>query len=67
MRRKVKNYKFFGNYDYYVPGAPDIFILLALLLLGAVIAQLPSLILLAYPNFDQSASRARCDASTVEE
>ena len=38
MRRKVKNYKFFGNYDYYVPGAPDIFILLALLLLGAVIA-----------------------------
>lgn len=55
MRRKVKNYKFFGNYDYYVPGAPDIFILLALLLLGAVIAQLPSLILLAYPNFDQSA------------
>ena len=55
MRRKVKNYKFFENYDYYVPGAADVFILLALLLLGAVIGQLPSLILLVYPNFDQSA------------
>ena len=55
MRRKVKNYKFFENYDYYVPGAADVFILLALLLLGAVIGQLPSLILLVYPTFDQSA------------
>ena len=35
--RKPKNYVFFGKFNYYVPGAADIFILLGWLLIGAVI------------------------------
>ena len=39
MARKVHpNYNFFSHYTYYVPGVADMFILLALLLLGAVLS-----------------------------
>lgn len=38
MKRKVaRNYNFLDHYTYYVPGVADIFILLALLLLGSLI------------------------------
>ena len=33
MGKKVRNYKFFDNYSWYVPGVKDIFILLSMLLL----------------------------------
>ena len=37
MGKKVRNYKFFDNYSWYVPGVKDIFILLSMLLLGGVL------------------------------
>lgn len=43
MKRKVaKNYNFLEHYTYYVPGVADIFILLALLLLGALVGNVIS-------------------------
>lgn len=39
-RRKPKNYSFFRNYTYFIPGVGEMFILLALLLLGALLGNI---------------------------
>jgi len=38
--KKVKNWKFFDNYSWYVPGVKEMFVLIAMLLLGALLGNL---------------------------
>ena len=47
MRRKVRNYKFFENYSWYVPGAKGILILLLMLLLGGLLGNIITLLFTA--------------------
>ncbi len=41
--RKVRNYRFFDNYSWYVPGVKEMFVLIAMLLLGAVFGNLATI------------------------
>ena len=55
MKRSGKrNFKFFENFSHYVPGVADIFILLAFLLLGVLLAQIPSVLVMLWPDIDMS-------------
>lgn len=41
--RKVRNYRFFDNYSWYVPGVKEMFVLIAMLLLGAVLGNIATI------------------------
>ena len=46
-RRRPRNYGFLQKFNYYIPGVADIFILVALLLAGALVGSLVSLVFMA--------------------
>ena len=58
-RRKVSNYDFLSRYNYFVPGWPEIIIILALLLAGAVIGSLVNVL------FTLVAGQDSLDAATL--
>ncbi len=47
MGKRVRNYKFFDNYSWYVPGVKEIFILLSMLLLGALLGNVVTILFTA--------------------
>ena len=52
-QRKIKNYKFFSNYDFFTPGPGGVGMILLMFILGALIANLISVPLFFIPGADQ--------------
>ena len=65
MRRKVKNYNFYGKFSWYVPGVKEMFVLIAMLLLGAVLGNLVTLGFAALSSAEASSEYAMLIAYPV--
>ncbi len=64
-RRKVKNYNFYGKFSWYVPGVKEMFVLIAMLLLGALLGNLVTLGFAALSSAEASSEYAMLIAYPV--